>query len=110
MATRIEDGVEFVLHDAVEANGLAELSFRIPILLEPDRKLGPEVGLVALGILRRAAALRGCERDVNASILEDVIRSCQLFEPEARLPSSVTEFIVRRDNHQHFHDQFLYCQ
>ena len=39
MATRVEDGVEVFLLDAVEANGLIELSFRSCVLLEPASEI-----------------------------------------------------------------------
>ena len=84
VAARIEDGVEIFLPDAVEANGLVKLSFRGRILFEPARKVGAEFGFVALGVKRRPAALRGRERDLNASFLENVVGSSELFEPEAR--------------------------
>jgi hypothetical protein len=100
----VEDGVEVFLPDAVEANGLVELRFGDRVLLEPKREVGAEFGLVALGVKRRASALRGCERDINAGILEDVIGSCKLFEPEARLSSGIAQLVVRWDNHQHLHD------
>jgi hypothetical protein len=50
MAARIEDCVETFLLDAVKANGFVKLSFRIGILFESDRKVGPGFGLVALGV------------------------------------------------------------
>src|SRR5271157_4356912 len=108
MATRVEDGVEVFLPDAVEANGLIELSLRTCVLLEPDRELSTECGFVALGIERRMAAFRRCERDLDAGVLENVVRGGEFFEPEPSLSSSVTQFVVGCDNHQHFHD-FLLC-
>jgi hypothetical protein len=108
MAARVEDGVEVFLLDAVEANGVVELSFRSRVLLEPEREVSTEFGFVALGIERRAAAFRGCERDPDACVLENVVGSGELFEPEACLSSSVTQLVVGCDNHQHFHD-FLLC-
>jgi hypothetical protein len=104
MAARVEDGVEVFLLDAVEANGVVELSFRSRVLLEPEREVSTEFGFVALGIERRAAAFRGCERDPDACVLENVVGSGELFEPEACLSSSVTQLVVGCDNHQHFHE------
>src|SRR5271165_6798722 len=66
VATRIEDGVEVLLLDAVQAKGLTELSFGGCVLLEPDREFSAGLGFVALRIERRAAAFRGCERDLDA--------------------------------------------
>ena len=49
-ATWIEDDVEFSLFDAVDANGLIELSFRSSVLPEPEREVSTEFAFVALGI------------------------------------------------------------
>jgi hypothetical protein len=103
VAARVEDGVEVFLPDAVKANGLVELSFRSGVLLEPERKVSAEFGLVALGIERGTTAFRGCERDLDTTVFENVIGSSELFEPEARLSSSVTQLVVGCDNHQYSH-------
>ena len=94
MAARIEHGVEVFLLDAVKANGVVELGFRGGVLLKPDRQVGAEIGFVALGIERRAAAFRGCERDLDAGVLENVVGSSEFFESEARFSSGVTQLIV----------------
>src|SRR5271167_3045992 len=104
MATRVEDGVEVFLLDAVEANGLIQLSFRRCVLLKPDREISTGFGFVALGIERRTAAFRRCERDLDAGVLENVVRGCELFEPESCLASGVAELVVGCDHHEHFHD------
>ncbi len=91
MAPRVEDGVEVFLLDAIEANGFIQLSFRRRVLLKPDREIGTGFGFVALGIERRTAAFRRCERDLDAGILKNVVGDCELFEPKSclspRLPS-----------------------
>ena len=107
VAARVEDGVEVFLPDAVKAKGLVELSFRSRVLLEPERKVSAEFGFVALGVERRSAAFWRCERDLDAGVLENVVGSCELFEPEARLSSGVTQLVVGCDNHQHLHDCLL---
>jgi hypothetical protein len=94
MATWIEDGVEVFLPDAVEANGLVELSFRTRVLLKPERKVRPERRFVALGVERGSSALWGRERDLNAGVLECVVGGCELLEPEARLSSGDAQLIV----------------
>jgi hypothetical protein len=94
VAARIKDGVEVFLLDAVKANGLVELSFRSRVLLEPERKVSTEIWFVALGIERRAAAFRRCERDLDAGVLENVVGSSEFFESEARFSSGVTQLIV----------------
>jgi hypothetical protein len=91
------DGAEVFLPDALEANGLVELSFRSRVLLEPARKVGAQFGFVARGVKRRPAALRGRERDLSPSFLENVVGSSELFEPEARLSSGVTQLVVGCD-------------
>src|SRR5690349_2833248 len=97
MAARVKDGVEVFLSNTVEANGLVEVSFRLFILFKSQCQFGTELGLVALGIQWRSAALWGGERDLNARILENVIGRRKLLEPETRLSSSVAQLIVGRD-------------
>jgi hypothetical protein len=107
MAARVEQGVEILLPDAVETNGLAELSFRGRVLLEPDCQVGAGFGFVALGVERRSSALWRRQRDLDAGVLEDVVGSRELFEPEAGLSSGVAQLVVGCDNHQHLHDCLL---
>jgi len=104
VAARIEQRVEVFLPDAVEADGLVELGLRRRIVLETHRQVGAELGLVALGVERRTAALGRGERDLRAGILEDVVGGCKLFEPEAGSASGVAELVVGGDDHQYFHD------
>src|SRR6516164_8921816 len=87
MATGVEDGIEVFLPDAVEPKGLVELSFCSCVLLEPERKVCAELGFIALGVERRSSTLRGRERDLNAGVLEGVIGSGELLEPEPGLSS-----------------------
>src|SRR5580692_3886908 len=108
MPPRVEDGVEVFLLDAVEANGLVQLSFRSRVLLEPHGEISSGFGFVALGIERRASAFRRCERDLDTCVLENVVRGCELFEPESCLSPSVAQLAVGCDDHQYFHD-FLLC-
>jgi hypothetical protein len=104
VAARVEEGVEVLLLDAVKANGLVELSFRSGVFLEPERKVSSGFGFVALGIKRRSSALWRRECDINAGVLENVVGSCEFFEPEARLSPGVAQLVVGRDNHQYLHD------
>src|SRR5271154_5755587 len=103
VATRIKDGVEVFVPDALEANGLVELSFRGRVLLEPSRKVGTEFGFVALGVERRPAALPGRERDLGSSVLENVVGGSELFEPEAGLATRVAQLIVGCQHHEYSH-------
>ena len=82
MAARVEDGVETFLLDAVKANSFVKLSFRIDILFESDRKVGPEFRLVTLGVERGMTAFWGCERNLSPSILKNVVGSSEFFESE----------------------------
>jgi hypothetical protein len=97
MAARVEDGVEVFLLDAVEANGLIQLSLCSCVLLEPAREISTGCGFVALGIERRTAAFRRRERDIDAGVLENVVGGRELFEPESCLSSSVTQLVVGCD-------------
>jgi len=67
-------------------------------------KVGAEFGLVAFGVERGTTVSRGRERDLGAGVLEDIVGSRELLEPEAGLASRISELVVRRENHQHFHD------
>src|SRR5215831_5783498 len=58
MAAWIEDSVVVFLFYAIEAQGLVELGFGIGVLLEATGDDGLKAGVLALGIERRAAALR----------------------------------------------------
>jgi hypothetical protein len=107
MAARIEDCVETFLLDAVKANGFVRLSFRIDILFESDRKVGPEFRLVTLGIEGGTTAFRRRERNLSPSILENKVGSSELFESEARLSTGVAQLVVGCDDHQHLHDCLL---
>jgi hypothetical protein len=107
VATRIEDGIEVLLLDAVETNGLVELSFRSGILFEANGKVSAEFRFIALRIKRRPATLRGREDDLSSGVLENVVGGGEFFEPEARLSSGVTQLVVRCDHHQHLHLSLL---
>src|SRR5258706_11439548 len=104
VAARIEDGVETFLLHAVKTNSSVKLSFRSNVLLESARKLGPEFGLVTLGIERGTTALRGRECDLSPRVLENIVGSGELLKPEAGLAPRISELIVRSENHQDFHD------
>ena len=108
MAAGIEDRVEVFLPDAIEAKGVVELGFSRRVLLEPERKLGAELGFVALGVERRPPAFRRCERDLDAGVPENIVGGGELLQPESRFSSGVAQLVMRRDNHQRFHDFLLY--
>jgi len=103
----IEDGIETFLFHAVKANSFVKLSFRSGVLLEPARKIGPEFGLVTLGIKRGTTPLRRGECDLSPRLLENVVGSGELLEPEAGLAPRVSELVVRSENHQNFHGLLL---
>src|SRR5688572_33442492 len=71
--------------------------------LEAVGELGLEARLVALRIQRRLAALRRRQDDIRARILELVIGSSELFEPEASLLTGVAELVMRGENHEDLH-------
>jgi hypothetical protein len=84
-----------------------ELGVGVSILLEPAGDVGLEVRLVALGIKRRTPALGRCEGDLDAGILEDIVRRRHFLQPEACLAPRVAELVVRGKNHQDFHQALL---
>ena len=105
MAAGIEDGVEVLGLDAVEANRCRELRFRACVAFEPARKVGLKVRLVALRIERRLAALRRGKHYLGAGVLERVVGGGELLQPEARLTAGVAELVVRGQNHQDLHNR-----
>src|SRR5215813_12071387 len=107
VAARIEDGVEAFLLYAVKAHSLVKLSFRSGVVLEPARQVGPEFGLVTLGIERGTPPLRGGECNFSSGVLENVVGSGELLEPEAGLAPRVSELVMRSQNHQNFHGLLL---
>ena len=70
MATGIENGIEILLLDAVEAKRRGELCIRGRIGFEPAGQIGLEVRLVTLRIERRLTAFRRGEHDLGARVLE----------------------------------------
>jgi hypothetical protein len=107
VAAGVENGVEVLGLDAVEAKCHRELRFRVRIGFEPVRKVGLKVWLVALRIERRLAALWRGEHDLGAGFLERVVGGGELLEPEARLTAGVAELVVRGQNHQDLHNLVL---
>src|ERR1700678_3470636 len=103
----VEDGIVIFLLDAIEAHRLVELGVGGGVLFEPPCEVGLEVRLVALGIEGRTPTLGGSEGDLNARILEDIVRRRQFLEPEAGLAAGVAELVVGSKNHQDFHDALL---
>jgi hypothetical protein len=104
MATGVKDGIVVFLLDAIEAQCPVQLSVGVDILLKPTGEVGLKVRLVALGIERRTSALGRRQGDLNAGILEDILRRRQFLEPETSLATRVAELVVRGKNHQDFHD------
>ena len=94
MAAGVEDGVEVLGLDAVEAKCCRELRFCVCIGFEPVCKVGLKVWLVAFRIERRLAALRRGKHDISAGFLERVVGGRELFEPEAGLTAGVAELVV----------------
>jgi hypothetical protein len=103
----IEDSIEAFLFDAVEANSFVKLSFCCGVLLEPTRKVGLEFGLVTLGIERGTTDFWGCKRDLSPRVLQNVVGSGELLKPESGLAQSVSELVVRSENHEDFHRLLL---
>src|SRR5262245_37043797 len=103
MAAGVEDGVEIIGLDAVEARRRSELRLRGAVGFPPMGEIGLETRLVALRIERRLATLRRGEHDLDASRRERVVRRGELLEPEARLAAGVAEPVVRGEDHQDLH-------
>ncbi len=104
---RIEDGVEAVLFHAVEAHGAVEPALGLSVLLEPAGDVGLEIGVLALGIERRAPALGRGQGDVRAGVFELIVGRRHLLQPEAGLAAGVAELVVGGQDHQHVHRQLL---
>src|SRR5215471_13384668 len=107
VAAWVEDGVEVLGLDAVEANRCRELRLCACIGFEPTRKVRPKVWLVAFRIERRLAALWRGNHDLGAGVLERVVGGSELLEPKARLTARVAELVVRGQNHHDLHKILL---
>jgi len=99
----VEDRVEVFLVDAVEAHRLCELRFGNLVSVEAPRHVGLQGWLITLRIERRLSALWRGEGDLGTVVLEDVVRRCEFFEPEAGFLAGVAESIVRSQYHEDFH-------
>src|ERR1019366_4663293 len=89
--------------DVRQSQSARESGLRRTVLLEPARRRRLAVGRVALWIDRRLAALGRRQGDIGAGILEDVIGSGELLQPEARFAARVAQLVVRREHHQNVH-------
>ena len=107
MAAGVEDGVEVLGLDAVEAKCSRELRFCLCIGFEPVRKVGLKAWFVAFRIERWLAAFRRGKHDISAGFLERVVGGGELFEPETRFTAGVAELVVRGQNHQNLHKLLL---
>ncbi len=107
VAAGVEDRIEVLLVDAVQAHSFCELRLGNLVSAEAPRKVCLEHRLVALRVERRLAALRRGEGDLGTGVLEDVIRRCQLLEPEAGLLAGITESVVGGEYHEDFHCRIL---
>jgi len=56
VAARIKDGIVILLFHPFEAHRLVELALRVRVLLEAPGDIGPEAGILALGIEWRTTA------------------------------------------------------
>src|SRR6516162_172101 len=100
MAAGVEDGIEVLGLDAVEANRRREPRLCVCIGFEPMRKVGLKVWLVALRIERRATPLRRRQHDLHPSVLEREVWRGTLLEPNACLTAGFAELVGRGQNHQ----------
>ncbi|GGT20858.1 hypothetical protein GCM10010240_62130 [Streptomyces griseoviridis] len=107
VAAGVEDRVEVVGGDAVEADGVGEGGHGLLVGLEAAGLLGLEAGFVALGVQRGTAALGGGQGDVPAGLLEAVVGSGQFLQPEAGLPAGVAEPVVRGEDDEDLHGGVL---
>src|SRR6202008_3512618 len=82
VAAGVEDGVEVLGLDAVEANRCREPRLCLCIGFERTGEAALKVWLVALRIERRLAALRRGQHDLGAGVFERVVRGGELLEPE----------------------------
>jgi len=89
--------------DAGQRHGRGQRALGIGVRLEAAGGGGLGVGLVALRVQRRLAALGRSERDVGAGVLENVIRRGELFEPEAGFLAGIAQLVMRCQHHQYFH-------
>ena len=104
MPARVEDPVERCDIDIRKFLSRSQLRLRLAVFLVAFGRRGLCIGLVGLGIERRLAACGTGQRDLVSGVLENVIGSSELFEPEARLVACVAKLVVARQDHQDFHE------
>ena len=103
MATRVEHRIEIIRPNIRQTPGVGQCLLGGRVIAKAIGLGGLCVWLVAFRIQRWLATGRGHQRDVGASVLEGVVRSGELFEPEAGFLAGVAKLIVRSQNHQDFH-------
>jgi hypothetical protein len=72
-------------------------------VLEALGHLGLGVRRIAFRIQRGLTTLGGGEDDFSASVLEDVVRGGEFFEPEAGGFAGVAELVVGCEHDENFH-------
>src|SRR5512133_2237175 len=100
MATGIEDCIELVGRNLRERYGVGERSLGLLVSLEAAHRVGLQGRIIALGIEWGLSSFGRGEGDVHPGVLEDVVRSGELLQPESGLPARAAEPIVRSENHQ----------
>src|SRR6478672_960072 len=100
MATGVEDCIELVGRNLREWYGVGERRLGLLVFLEAAHGVGLRSRIIALGIEWRLSSFGRGQRNVHPGVLEDVVRSGELLQPESGLPARVAEPIVRSENHQ----------
>ncbi len=100
MAARVEHGVEIVRIDLAQRYGVGQRHLCLGITSEAFGGFGLGIGLVALRVERRLAALGRSQGDLRAGIDEHVIRRGELLEPEAGFLTGIAELVVGCQHHQ----------
>jgi Copper resistance protein D len=97
VAFGVEDGVEVLGLDAVEANRCRVLRFRASISFEPTRKVGLKVRLVAVWIESWLAAFRRGEHDHGGNLGRRGLLPLLIFIRPSVLMSATERYrLVRR--------------
>jgi hypothetical protein len=105
MATGIKDRIVLIGADVGELDRMGQDRLSCGVFLKTRHRLSLVARLVALGIDRRLATLRRCQRDLHAGILEHIVGGGELFEPEAGRLACIPKLVVRSQNHQDLHCQ-----
>jgi len=109
MAAGIKNRIVIIGCNRLQLYAMRQGRLGLGIVVETLGGRGLKILFRALGIQRRLSPLGRGQGDLGPRILEDIVGGGKLLQPETGLSAGVTEFVVRRQHHQYFHDRISSC-